>query len=29
MRLGFGWPTREQLAEGLDALTAAVNASRR
>jgi aspartate/methionine/tyrosine aminotransferase len=29
MRLGFGWPTREQLAEGLSALTAAVKAARR
>jgi aspartate/methionine/tyrosine aminotransferase len=29
MRLGFGWPTKEQLKEGLSALTAAVRASRR
>ena len=28
MRLGFGWPTREQLTEGLSALTAAVRAAR-
>jgi len=29
MRLGFGWPTREQLAEGLAALTVAVRSARR
>ena len=29
IRLGFGWPTRDQLAAGLSALTAAVKASHR
>lgn len=29
MRLGFGWPTREQLTDGLAALTAAVKGARR
>jgi len=29
MRLGFGWPTREQLTEGLSALTSAVKGARR